>query len=76
MSVWIKCSERLPDTDRNVLAVKELKSGHRDICIARCIPTYPKYHHETKTYTEEPYWVCGGNNHVICWAELPEMPAE
>lgn len=74
MEKWISVKDQLPETDRAVLAVKQLKSGLRDICIARCIPNYARYHYETKTYTEEPYWVCGGNNNVIYWMDLPDMP--
>jgi len=73
---WIKCIDRVPDTERNVLAVKQLKSGRLEVCIARCIPDYKHYDYVTKTHTVGPYWVCGGNNNIIAWMELPEIPAE
>lgn len=76
MSDWINCADRVPDTDRPVLAVKQLKSGQRDICIARCLKHWERYDHtQGKNVECGPYWVCGGNNNIIYWCELPEMPA-
>ena len=41
MSEWISVKERLPEDDQvSVLAVKQLKDGRRDVCIARCIPDW------------------------------------
>ena len=75
MSEWIDVNDRVPDTDRAVLAVKELKSGQRDICIARCYAKWERYDHVAGHNVEcGPYWVCGGNNNIIAWMELPEMP--
>lgn len=71
---WIDVHDRCPDTDRQVLAVKQKKDGSRDICLARCMVEYEHYDRYTKTYVKEPYWVCGGNNNIICWMELPECP--
>lgn len=77
MSNWIKCSDRVPDTDRAVLAVKQLKSGQRDICIARCYAHWERYDHIAGRNVEAgPYWVCGGNNNIIYWQPLPEIPAD
>ena len=35
-------------------------------------------HHDYVTGEDivEPYWVCGGNNNVIFWQPLPEIPAK
>ena len=74
MNEWINVNDQIPDDDRMVLAVKELKNGTREICLARCLPEYPKYHPDTKTYTEDPYWVASGNNNIVWWMELPGMP--
>ena len=75
MSNWIDVKDRVPDTDRQVIAVKELKSGRRDICIARCYEHWQSYDHIAgKNVEVGPYWVCGGNNNIVFWMELPEMP--
>lgn len=71
---WIPVGERLPETDAPVLAVKELKSGQRDICIARCMPDFEYYDAESGEKRHKPYWVCGGNNNILYWMTLPEMP--
>lgn len=75
MSDWIDVNDRVPDTDRAVLAVKQLKNGTRNICIARCYEHWerfdPKVGHNVLA---GPYWVCGGNNNIIYWCELPEIP--
>ena len=74
---WIDVNERLPESgESNVLAVKQLKDGRRDICIARCIPDYEHYDPDTKQHVRSPYWVCGGNNNIIYWMPLPEIPEE
>ena len=33
MENWISVNDRVPDTDRAVIAVKRLKSGRTDVCI-------------------------------------------
>lgn len=75
MNTWIKCSERVPDTDRPVIALKQLKSGRTDICIARCYAHWERYDHIAgRNVDAGPYWVCGGNNNIIYWMDLPELP--
>ena len=74
MDKWISINERLPENHITVLAVKELKSGKRDICLAYCIPEYQHYDPVTKERWIGPYWVCGGNNNILCWMPLPEIP--
>lgn len=73
---WIRAADRLPENHRTVLAVKQLKSGQRDICLAYCIPEYERTNPVTKEVTKSPYWVCGGNNNIVYWMPLPELPAK
>ena len=73
---WISVKERLPEDDRTVLAVKQLKDGRRDMCLARCIPDWEYYDAAAQITRKKPYWVCGGNNNIIYWMPLPEMPKE
>ena len=75
MSDWIDVNDRVPDTDRPVLAVKQLKDGRRDVCIARCYEKWERYDPTVgHNVPAGPYWVCGGNNNIIYWTELPEIP--
>lgn len=72
--VWHDAKHELPPSHVTVLAVKELKSGLRQMGLAYCIPewtTTDPWTHEKHT---EPYWVCGGNNNIIYWMPLPEIP--
>ncbi|MBR4457608.1 MAG: DUF551 domain-containing protein [Clostridia bacterium] len=71
---WISVKDRLPDDDRQVLAVKQLKSGERQICLAYCNLDHMEYDAETGNHYFAPYWVCGGNNNIIFWQDLPDMP--
>ena len=76
MSEWISVKDRLPEDDRQVLAVKQLKSGLREICLARCILEFTHFDATTKSMVIAPYWITGGNNNIICWMPLPEPPEE
>ena len=76
MHDWISVSDRLPENDKTVLAVKQLKDGRRDICLARCIPDYKLFDPDTMQNVRVPYWVCGGNNNILYWMPLPSMPKE
>ena len=71
---WIDSAEQLPPDGEEVLAVKQLKSGRRAICLARCIRAYETYDYRTKTTSIGPYWTCGGTNNIIFWMPLPKMP--
>ncbi len=73
---WISTADRLPGEEQEVLAVKELKDGRRSICIARCLLEFEHYDPVTLKKYKAPYWVCGGNNNVIYWMDLPEVPNE
>jgi hypothetical protein len=73
---WISVKERLPENQVTVLIVKELKSGQRNIGLGYCIPEYKHHDYTTGEDRIAPYWVCGGNNNVIYWMPLPEMPKE
>lgn len=76
MQGWISVKDALPKNQVTVLVVKELKSGQRNIGLGYCIPEYKIHDYTTGEDRVEPYWVCGGNNHVIYWMELPKMPKE
>lgn len=71
---WISVSERLPQDGAPVLAVKQLKNKRLEVCLASCIPDYEHYDYKTNKYVRAPYWVCGGNNNVLFWTPLPDLP--
>ena len=73
---WINAQVQLPEDNVDVLAVKELKSGQRDICIARCNRSFEYYDVESGEKRMKPYWICGGNNNILYWMTLPEMPGQ
>ena len=70
MGPWRSVNEELPENGEMVLAVKQLKDGRRDICLARCIRNY-EY---SKTTHIGPYWACSGNNNILFWMPLPKIP--
>ena len=72
--VWHNAGIELPEDNVTVLAVKELKSGRREICLAYCIREWERKDYLTGETTVGPYWVCGGNNNIIYWMPLPKMP--
>lgn len=74
MTVWYNAALDLPKEGQDVLAVKELKNGRREICIARCIPEWEYTDPVTLETSVAPYWVCGGNNNIIYWMPLPKIP--
>ena len=74
MSEWIDARLELPKDGELVLAVKQLKNGSRDICLARCIRNFHCYDPVKKESYTGSYWACGGNNNVIMWMPLPEIP--
>ena len=71
---WIRAADQTPPDGQLVLAVKELRNGTRDICLARCIHNYRYMDIETKQFMTTTYWCCGGNNNIIYWMQLPEIP--
>lgn len=71
---WISVEDALPLNDDNVLIVKQLKDGTRSIAIGYCNLDHVRMDPLTGERTVAPYWVCGGNNNVIFWQPLPEMP--
>lgn len=73
---WISVKDKLPEAEVTVLAVKQLKDGRREICLARCIPEFTFYDYRTDREVTEPRWVCGGNNNILFWMPLPDMPKE
>ena len=76
MVEWHNAKIDLPKNAELVLAVKELKNGTRDICLARCFTDYEYYDPKTKLIMSMPKWVCGGNNNIIYWTPLPKIPEE
>ena len=74
MENWISVKHQLPETQVTVLIVKELKSGQRNIGLGYCIREYKHHDYVTGEDRIEPYWVTGGNNNVIYWMDLPDMP--
>ena len=73
---WISVKDRLPEDQQTVLAVKQLKDGRREMCLARCLLEFEHYDVATGAKVKSPYWVCGGNNNIIYWMPLPEPPKE
>ena len=71
---WMDAKTDLPENGVHVLAVKQLRDGSRDICIATCYREHKYYDIETREYRYGPYWACGGNNNSIYWMPLPEIP--
>ena len=71
---WISVDDRLPENQDTVLIVKQLKSGIRQIGLGYCIKEHPRHDYQTGEDVVEPYWVCGGNNNIIYWQELPKIP--
>ena len=67
-------AKELPGKDVLVLAVKQLKNGTRDYCLAKCNPNYRYFDTEKREIIDGPYWTCSGNNNVIAWMPLPEIP--
>lgn len=73
---WKDPAQELPEDNMLVLAVKQLKSGRRDYCLARCTTNYRYYDTEKREIVNGPYWTCGGSNNVIAWMPLPGIPGE
>lgn len=74
--VWHNAKIDLPESNVLVLAVKELKNGTRDICLARCWRDYEYHNYETGKDEKTDRWVCGGNNNIIYWMPLPKIPED
>ena len=73
---WKNPAKELPGKDVLVLAVKQLKNGTRDYCLAKCNPNYRYFDTEKREIIDGPYWTCSGNNNVIAWMPLPEIPGK
>ena len=71
---WINAALEIPPDEKTVLAVKELKNGRREICLAYCIADYTYRDPRTGETSVGPYWCCGGNNNIIYWMPLPKIP--
>ena len=74
MDGWMDAKTDLPEDNVPVLAVKQLRNGSRVICIAFCKKGYKFYNPDTHDYYIAPYWTCGGNNNILYWMPLPEIP--
>lgn len=71
---WMDAKTDLPENGVQVLAVKQLRDGSRDITIATCYHNHQYYDMQTERYYHAPYWACSGNNNIIYWMPLPEIP--
>ena len=76
MSEWISTRDRVPDDQKAVLVVKQLKGGQRIIGMGYCIKDYAWKDYRTGEVIRKPYWVCGGSNNVVYWMPLPDLPDE
>jgi hypothetical protein len=72
--VWHDAHLDPPESNTVVLAIKQLKNGTRDICLARCFRDYAWRNPATGVIITEDRWCCGGNNNIIYWMPLPEIP--
>lgn len=62
---WHKADVDFPRDGKQVLCIKELKNGSRTMCFGS--------HWQDRQYDNG--WVTGGgNNNVIMWMTLPEIP--
>lgn len=70
MGEWIMCKDRVPQDRKEVICVKQLKSGRLVMCFGSFNPDFVNYKGEP-----EPYWdTSGGNHNVIAWMPLPALP--
>lgn len=74
--VWHNALMDPPASNVTVLAIKQLKDGRRNICLAYCIRDYSWKNPATGAVVTEDKWVCGGNNNIIYWMPLPKIPEE
>ncbi len=72
--VWHNALMDPPKTRETVLAIKQLKDGRRDFCLAYCIRDYERKNPATGVIISEDRWVCQGNNNIIYWMPLPKIP--
>jgi len=72
--VWHDAVTDPPENDVLVLAVKQLKNGTRDICLARCQRDFEYFDYVTGVKAKKDWWICGGNNNILYWMPLPKMP--
>ena len=72
--VWHDARMNPPEDSQTVLAIKQLKDGTRDYCLAYCMRNYKWKNPATGVIIYEDRWVCGGNNNIIYWMPLPGMP--
>lgn len=72
--VWHDAELDPPKEAEQVLAVKELKDGRRDICLARYIKEMEHFDPKTGKNFRAPGWLCQGNNNIIYWMPLPKIP--
>lgn len=78
---WISVYDRLPETEDEVLVVKAMKNGRRQVGLGYCISDYQYQYLDPvtgamKMSSKGPYWVCHGSNNVVYWMPVPELPKE
>lgn len=62
---WMNARTAFPSDGVLVLCIKELKNGSRTMCFGT---------HWTGRQYDNGWVTGGGNNNVICWMKLPEIP--
>ena len=73
---WVDANKEVPDTNRTVIVAKRLKNGRIEEGLGRYEQDATAYNPATGRNENRPTWVCAGNNNVIAWCELPELPEE
>lgn len=76
MTEWISVKDRVPDDQKSVLIVKQLKGGGRTVGMGYCIKDYSYKDYSTNEIIRKPRWVCAGTGNVVYWMPLPELPKE
>ena len=76
--VWWNAKITQPETADYVICIKQLKNGRQEMCLGSFNRDALQWDPEKRDFVKGPgIWrTNGGNNNVIWWTELPEMPEE